>query len=103
MNKEELLKAIDEGIKILAKEPTETQIAFENGCKYTINNFQHLLSYCDKLEKENTQLKSVIKEIRELIYENLFDKEEKYHYAISEIALDEVTDKMLQILDKGDK
>ena len=57
MSQEEVLKAIDDAIKSLEKEPTSEQIAFENGCRYTINTFQYLLNYCEKLEKENKILR----------------------------------------------
>lgn len=60
MNKEEVLKAIEEAIKKFSEEPSSEQIAFENGCNYTINTFQQLLKYCDNLEQENQQLKDRI-------------------------------------------
>lgn len=60
MNKEEFLKAIDEGIKKLQNEPSKEQAAFENGCKYTLNCCQHLIKYCNELEKENRDLKEKV-------------------------------------------
>ena len=57
MSEEDIIKAIDEGLKTLQEEPSETQLAFEQGCKYT---FQWILRYCDNLQQERDFYKEVI-------------------------------------------
>lgn len=65
MNKEEMLKAIEDAIKNMEAEPTPEQVAFENGCRYTMNTFQCLLKYCDDLQQRITRAINKIKELYE--------------------------------------
>lgn len=53
---------------------------------------------CIHLEYENGILKDKIEKALKLIYEELFDKDEKYHYRIDELGICQVTDKLLKIL-----
>ena len=65
---------------------------------------EELYTYCQGLldevwnfEKENDKLHSIIKEVREYIYENSFDEERKE--IIDELWVNEIKD-ILEILDK---
>lgn len=53
----EVIKALEEGLKKLSEEPSKEQIAFENGYKYAVSVFWDLTKDYDDLQQELTKYK----------------------------------------------
>ena len=86
---------------------SEEEIEFKKHCDETLKSIYSKIN-----EEEKTFLSYLVSRFNnmcernfkalELIYEELYDKEEEYHYRVSELVITDVTDKLIKTL-KGDK
>jgi hypothetical protein len=74
----------------------------EDGTYYTAQKEWEALGVFKKLQQENTQLKSVLKEIREYINKCNFDNAEiLYDFGSEYCYIDDFKEHVLEIIDKG--